>query len=92
MEKISTVTLHPDGKNIPIIVDDIKYTIIYSGEDLKETRINNGYLDVGLLDTMKDLLVNFIWSIIFSIFGYLYIKNRDKYKFIEGLIPKKQNN
>lgn len=92
VEKVATVTLHPEGKNIPIVVDDIKYTIIYSGDELKETRIENGYLDIGLHDTMSDLFVNLIGAIIFSIFGYLYIVNRDRYKFIEGLIPKKQKN
>ena len=90
VEKISTVKLHPDGENIPIIIDDIKYTIIYSGDELIETKIENGYLDIGLIDTMKDLLVNFIGAVVFSIFGYLYIQNRDKYKFVEGFLPRKK--
>lgn len=90
VEKISTVKLHPDGENIPIIVDDIKYTIIYSGEELKEIKIENGYLDIGIIDTMKDLIVNFIGALVFSIFGYLYIHNRDKYKFVEGFLPRKR--
>lgn len=91
VQEISTVKLHPDGENIPIIVDDIKYTIIYSGEDLKETKIENGYLELGVIDTMKDLLVNFIGAVVFSWFGYLYIHNRDKFKFVEGFIPTRQD-
>ena len=51
-----------------------------------ETKIDNGYLDIGLNDTMKDLGVNFIGAIVFSIFGYLYILNRDKYHFIDHFI------
>ncbi len=36
---------------------------------------------------MKDLIVNFIGAIVFSIIGMLYIKNRDEYKFAEHFIP-----
>ena len=91
VQEISTVTLHPDGENIPVIIDDIKYTIIYSGDDLKETKIEKGYLDIGLIDTMKDLLVNFIGAVVFSCFGFLYIENRDRFKFVEGLLPTRQD-
>ena len=42
---------------------------------------------------MKDLYVNFIGALVFSIIGYLYILNRDGYKFAERFIPKlKRNN
>lgn len=34
-----------------------------------------GYIDIGLYDTLNDLLVNFIGASVFSIFGYFYIKN-----------------
>ena len=33
------------------------------------------YLDVGIMDTMKDLFVNFIGAVVFSVFGYLYSRN-----------------
>lgn len=85
--KISSVWLNPDGKNKAIIVDNINKTIIYS--DSGETVIEGGYLDLGLNDTMKDLIVNFVGAVVFSIFGYLYVINRDKYKIAEKLMPKK---
>lgn len=88
---ISTVTLHPEGKNIPIKIDNINNTIInYTDENGNEDIkiVEGGYLDIGIIDTMKDLLVNFIGAIIFSFIGYLYIKNRDKYKFAEEFMPK----
>ncbi len=85
--KISSVWLNPDGKNKAIIVDNINKTIIYS--DSGETVIEGGYLDLGLNDTMKDLIVNFFGAVVFSIFGYLYIINRDKYKIAEKFMPKK---
>ncbi len=85
--KISSVWLNPDGKNKAIVVDNINKTIIYS--DSGETVIEGGYLDLGLNDTMKDLIVNFVGAVVFSIFGYLYVINRDKYKIAEKFIPKK---
>ena len=92
VQTISTVTLETEGKNIPIIVDNIDKTIIYSIENgqIKETVINGGFLDIGIIDTMKDLLVNFIGAVAFSILGYFYIHNRDRYKFAENFIPVKK--
>ena len=34
----------------------------------------NGYLDIGIKDTMKDLLVNFIGAGVFSVMGLLLYK------------------
>ena len=85
--KISSVWLNPDGKNKAIVIDDINKTIIYTSDG--ETIIDGGYLDLGLNDTMKDLIVNFVGAVVFSIFGYLYVINRDKYKIAEKFMPKK---
>lgn len=90
VQKIYSVKLNPDGENKPVILNDINQTIIKyqeNGED-KELVIDGGYLDIGLKDTMKDLLVNFIGAVVFSIIGLLYIKDRDKYKFAENFMPK----
>ena len=89
--KINTVKLSEQEKE-KISINDIKETIItYKDKDgnIIETKVENGYLDIGLHDTMKDLGVNFIGAVIFSIFGFLYVLNRDKYKFIQFFIPKK---
>lgn len=93
IQNISSVTLDETKSNTPIIIDNIKYTIIYSEDkegNIKETLIENGYLDIGINDTMKDLIVNFIGATIFSVFGYLYLLNRDKYKFVNQFMIKKQ--
>ena len=90
VQKIYSVKLNPNGENKPVILNDINQTIIKyqeNGED-KELVIDGGYLDIGLKDTMKDLLVNFIGAVVFSIIGLLYIKDRDKYKFAENFMPK----
>lgn len=50
----------------------------------------NGYLDIGLIDTMEDLFVNFIGAIIFSIFGFFYTKNKDKKNIAALFVPRQK--
>ena len=40
----------------------------------------DNYIDVGLQDTMADLIVNFIGAVVVSFLGYLYLKNQEKHK------------
>lgn len=47
----------------------------------------NGYLDIGLIDTMKDMFVNLIGALVFSVFGYFYAKYESN-KSIENFIPR----
>ena len=91
--KIATVELDPNKSNKVVVIDDIQYTEIYSKDEnnnLTSTVINNGYLDIGIDDTMDDLFVNFIGAFCFSILGYFYVINRHKYHFFFFFIPKKQ--
>lgn len=88
VQSISSVELNPNEENVPIKINDIEKTQIYS-KDGTITTIDNGYLDIGIIDTMKDLFVNFIGAVIFSIIGFLHVKNREKYKFTENFIPRK---
>jgi len=71
--------------NKSLVIDNINKTIIYDSSGNELAVIDNGYLDIGLNDT----IVNFIGAFIFSIMGYFYIKNKEKYKFTENFIPKK---
>jgi len=89
MSSISTVYLDPEQNNNPVIIDNIIRTVIYSLDkdgNIVQIVIENGYLDIGLIDTMKDLAVNFIGATIFSIIGFLYISNREGYRFAEKFI------
>ena len=87
VQKISSVELNEENKNDPIVIDNINKTEIYSNNNRKITTIENGYLDLGIIDTMKDLVVNFVGALVFSILGFLYIKDRDEYRFIERFVP-----
>jgi uncharacterized membrane protein YjdF len=46
------------------------------GTDMQKNTVIGEYIDIGLYDTMKDLLVNFIGAVVFSALGYLYIMRR----------------
>nr|WP_171031668.1 hypothetical protein [[Clostridium] hylemonae] len=80
---ISSVMLDPAGGNHPEVIENITDAAV-NGQSLGL----GGYLDIGLIDTMKDLLVNFAGAVIFSVIGYFYVKNRGKGKFAKRFIPR----
>ena len=85
---ISSVKINPEGLNEPIIIKDINKTEIYSNNNKKITTIQHGYLDLGIIDTIKDLFVNFLGALIFSIIGFFYLRNRDRSSIAKEFIPK----
>ena len=89
---ISSVMLHPEGKNDPIAMESIRDVIVIL-EDGSQVRLGvNGYLDVGLMDTMKDLLVNLIGAVIFSGIGYFYVKSKGQGRIAKMFIPQVEEN
>lgn len=83
---ISSVNLDPTGGNTPIAIKGITDVIVVCGEEQIPLGVG-GYLDIGILDTMKDLWVNFIGAVVFSILGYFYVKSRGKGWFARNFIP-----
>ncbi|MBS5430676.1 MAG: hypothetical protein KHX75_06275 [Lachnospiraceae bacterium] len=83
IQGFSSVLLDPTKSNIPVPVQDITEVLI-NGRDLGV----GGYLDIGLIDTMNDLFVNFVGAVLFSIIGYFYVKSRGKGKFARRFIPR----
>lgn len=77
VQNISSVTLDPTHSQIPYRVSNIVRTIIETADGQTVT-VEGGYLDIGIIDTMKDLMVNFVGAIVFSAFGYFYVKYRDR--------------
>ena len=84
VENVYSFALNEEGKNVVVKVEDIKETHIVT-ENGGYT-INNGYLDIGLSDTMGDLLVNFIGATIYCIIGFVYVKKRDDDSFAQKFI------
>ena len=87
---ISSVLLNPSGLNDTIIIKDIENTTI-TLKDGSTYLIQGGYLDIGIIDTMKDLFVNLIGAVVFSIIGYFYIIGRNKGVFAKKFIPQLKN-
>ena len=74
----------PDHLNIVHHMD--VDSLVVNGEDWIAKY--GGYIDIGLIETMKDLLVNFIGAVVFSVIGFFYVKSRGKGKLASQFIPK----
>ena len=75
ISSFSTVTLDPTHSQKLVHIRDITQTVIYTADGTTYT-IEGGYLDIGRMDTMKDLFVNFIGALAFSVLGYIYVKKK----------------
>lgn len=85
LHSITSVMLDPTKGNHPVTIEGIK-DVAVNGEILGL----GGYLDIGLLDTMKDLFVNFIGAVVFSVIGFFYVKSRGKGKMARRFIPRRK--
>lgn len=87
---LSSVSLDLTKSNEVITLSDIAATelVTKSGEVIRLSDYGiHGYLDIGIVDTMKDLFVNLIGALVFSVIGYFYIKTRGKGKLVRKFIP-----
>lgn len=88
---IGTILLDPTGGNHPVVLRNITDVIVVQSDGTQTALGLGGYLDIGLLDTMEDLFVNFIGALLFSIIGYFYVRSRGKGKFVKRFIPVPNN-
>ena len=79
---ITSVTLDPTRRNIPITISGIT-DVAVNGESLGL----GGYLDIGLYDTMGDLIVNLIGALVFSVIGFFHQKSQRRSKVAEMFVP-----
>ena len=77
VSSFASVSLDATNGNISVPVQDIVRTVIHTA-DGSQVILEGGYLDIGLTDTMKDLMVNFLGAVIFSVIGFLYVKHRGR--------------
>ena len=80
---VYTVALDPTRTNKVVAIKGIQDVVI-NGDSLGL----GGYLDIGIIDTMKDLFVNFIGAVVFSLIGYFYVKKKGQGKVAHRFIPK----
>lgn len=80
VQVINSVLLNASGANVAINVPI--QSVVVNGQNWP------GYIDIGLIDTMSDLFVNFIGAVVFSLFGFFYIKGRGKGRFVRRFMPR----
>ncbi|MDO5544411.1 MAG: hypothetical protein Q4F81_01050 [Eubacteriales bacterium] len=85
---IHSVNLDPTMTNTVIHVRDIADVIVVHSDGTQQALGLGGYLDIGIIDTMKDLFVNFIGAVVFSFIGYFYVKKKGQGKVAHRFIPK----
>ena len=85
VNSINTVLLDPNNANTVVSISDIKEVIINYG-DGKEI-VLDAYIDIGISDTIKDLVVNFLGAAVFSLIGFFYVKRRGKGRIASQFIP-----
>lgn len=67
VDHIHSFMLHPDYDHLHTYqIDGITKTVIYYGDGQTYT-IEGGYLDIGIIDTMSDLIACFAASVVFSL-------------------------
>ena len=91
VQSIGSIMLDPTGGNHPVVLHNITDVIVVQADGTQTALGLGGYLDIGLLDTMEDLFVNFIGALTFSIIGYFYVRSRGKGKFAKRFIPVAKN-
>lgn len=84
---INSTMLDPTKSNKVVQISDISDVVIVHSDGTEEALGVGGYLDVGINDTMKDLIVNLIGAVVFSVIGYFYVKTKGKGKFAKEFIP-----
>ena len=86
VHNIYTVALDVTRSNKVVAVKGIT-DVAVNGESLGL----GGYLDIGIIDTMKDLFVNFIGAVVFSVAGFFYARTKGKKKSMAlGFVPSKK--
>lgn len=86
IQNLYTVTLDETLSNKVVAVEGI-HDVTVNGQSLGL----GGYLDIGIIDTMKDLFVNFIGAVVFSTTGYLYTKTKGRKKSAaQNFVPSKK--
>ena len=82
-------SIHSAGVDeiLPPFEENDIHEVIVNGEVISD----QGYIDIGLIDTMEDLFVNFVGAATFSLFSYFYARNKERFTFLQNFIPKKKD-
>lgn len=82
LDSVSSILLNPEGTNDAVTVK-VSEMVLNGGE-----YTFGGYIDIGLIDTMKDLFVDFFGALLSGIIGYFYAKDESKNRIFGELMPR----
>lgn len=83
---IYSASLDATRSNKVVAVPGIQ-DVLVNGESLGI----GGYLDIGIIDTMKDLFVNFIGAVVFSVTGFFYARSKgERRTAAQGFVPSRK--
>ena len=87
VRQISSVLFDSESLNRAHKITDIIGTTLHTaGGDVHI----EGYIDVGLYDTMLDMFVNLVGAAAFSFIGYFHLKNNGESRIAGALIPSRE--
>ena len=79
IEDFSSVSFSMNENRV-LYLDEILYTeIVFNGGRLK---IDNGYLDIGLIDTILDMKVNMTGALVFGVLCSFYMAFPEKFGWV----------
>ena len=90
VHEIYSVEPDPTRSNSVVAFTDIQEVILVHSDGTEEVLGLGGYLDIGIHDIMKDLMVNFVGAVVFSFIGYFYIRHGWNDRFLSQFIPKRR--
>ncbi len=85
VRELYSAHLNPAGQ-APIGIGEIAHTVITT--EGGEVVHLGGYLDIGLFDTMKDLLVDVLGALLFCIIGFFYTGHSAHARLARQFIPR----
>lgn len=85
VHEIHSIMLDPEKGQTPYTISDI-HQVVVDGQEMEL----DGYLDIGLIDTMEDLFVNFIGALTFSVGGYFSMKHKKGKGWMKNFVPERE--
>jgi len=80
-----------------VLLDVTRSNQVVAVTEIQDTAVNgksmglDGYLDIGLIDTIKDLFVNFVGAVVFSVTGFFFAKSKGRQKTpAQSFVPSKK--
>jgi hypothetical protein len=85
VHEINSALLNQAGQS-PVTLEGITGTLVTDGGGTQTAL--EGYLDIGLFDTMKDLFVDFCGALLFCSIGYFYMGHSSRARLARRFIPR----